>query len=190
MPLIQSKGPTHSLKKHPHSITLPPPCLMVGNWYHTLFRCFFGLWTYLRIFLPSDENKLYFDSSLQSIFDHCNGVQLRLLVMKSAVICVAGIRWFVIDFLTITIMSSKWVISGRPLRGWSTCLQAFSLRRQIPTVWYGILNLRAISSWLSSPPTAVTTDFFRTVLLACFHNYYFYYLQYGTFRFRTRSKIQ
>lgn len=71
IPSTLCRGPTPSLLKQPQTIQFPPQCLTVGSWYFGLFRWPTGRRTYL---IPSDPNKLNFDSSLHNTFDHCWGV--------------------------------------------------------------------------------------------------------------------
>ena len=72
IPSTRCNGPTPSREKHPHTIMFPPPCFTVGNMYLTFILSPFGRRTYR---MPSEANKLNFDSSLQTTRDRYLVVQ-------------------------------------------------------------------------------------------------------------------
>ena len=59
---MKTKFPTLEALIHPHTKTLPPPCFTVGHKFCFLNALFGFLQT---LTLPSDENKLNFDSSVK-----------------------------------------------------------------------------------------------------------------------------
>eukprot|EP00106_Octopus_bimaculoides_P006395 XP_014773837.1 PREDICTED: uncharacterized protein LOC106871705 [Octopus bimaculoides] len=72
---------------HPHTITLPPTCLIVG-WMHSgLYSSPICLLTY---FLPSLLNKLNFGSSDHNTFDQSVGLQFKC----SFVNCIQTCQFF------------------------------------------------------------------------------------------------
>lgn len=65
IPRIRTIGPTPIDENAPQTITFPPPCLTVFSVYRGSNSLFFGRRTYC---LPSEPNKLNFDSSLHRTF--------------------------------------------------------------------------------------------------------------------------